>query len=74
MELLNLSRHVQIFTPIKEHVAENVNLLIAAATQAIATSDCDRAEQLTMIFAELALSYMSQILESGSVQIMEILV
>lgn len=67
VELLSLSRHIESFASIKNYVAANVHLLIAAANQAIAKSDCEKAEQLTKIFSELALSYMSQILESGSV-------
>ena len=63
-----------MFSEIKTYVWNNAHKLLTSASVAIQKNDVDRADHFSYIFAELAKSYMSQIFENGSTEILEILV
>ena len=63
-----------MFSAIKTYVWNNAHKLLTSASVAIQKNDVDRADHFSYIFAELAKSYMSQIIENGSTEILEILV
>lgn len=73
-ELLSLAANIEMFSSIKEYIAAQTNMMLSVASNAIQQHDEERADHFSMIFSELAIAYLSHIIDSGSVQIMEILV
>ena len=74
VELLQLSNNDQDFESIKQVVVANFNSLLTSASTAISTQNTENAEQHSRVFAQLAMTHASQIIETGQTQILEILV
>ena len=74
VELLSVSKNDESFQAIKNVIVQNVDSILNCASSAIANSDVERAEQFSRIFSAIASAHTSQIVESGSTQILDILV